>query len=62
MKSTGKSRTIYVHEEDYEYLRQIGGSYAEGLRKAVEAHRAAAPIYERMEKGSPPTPQLEDKI
>lgn len=40
MKSKGKSRTIYVHEEDYEYLRQIGGSYAEGLRKAVEAHKA----------------------
>lgn len=57
MKSTGKSRTIYVHEEDYEYLHQIGGSYAEGLRKAVEAHRDAA----LMEKGNPPTPQLENE-
>lgn len=44
MKSTGKSRTVYVHEEDYSYLKEIGGIYAEGLRKAVEAHR------ERMER------------
>lgn len=57
MKSTGKSRTIYVHEEDYEYLRQIGGSYAEGLRRAVQAHRAA----ERMEKGNLTTQQLENE-
>lgn len=29
-----------THQSDYDYLAQIGNGYADGLRKAVEAHKA----------------------
>jgi len=32
-------RNLYIKQEDYDYLGQIGNSYADGLRKAVEAHK-----------------------
>jgi len=32
-------RNLYIKQEDYDYLAQIGNSYADGLRKAVEAHK-----------------------
>jgi len=32
-------RNLYIKQEDYDYLAQIGNSYADGLRKVVEAHR-----------------------
>lgn len=35
-------RNLYIKQEDYDYLAQIGNGYADGLRKAVEAHRARA--------------------
>ena len=40
-RSTDKNRrNLYIKQEDYDYLAQIGNSYADGLRKAVEAHKA----------------------
>jgi hypothetical protein len=33
-------RNLYIKQEDYDYLAQIGNSYADGLRKAVDAHKA----------------------
>lgn len=38
-QSNTNRRNLYIHPEDYAYLKQIGGTYAEGLRRAVEAHR-----------------------
>ena len=32
-------RNLYIKQEDYDYLGRIGNSYADGLRKAVEAHK-----------------------
>ena len=32
-------RNLYIKQEDYDYLGQIGNSYADGLRKAIEAHK-----------------------
>jgi hypothetical protein len=32
-------RNLYIKQEDYDYLAQIGNGYADGLRKAVEAHK-----------------------
>ena len=40
METKSKGRNIYVSDEDYDYLGRIGNSYADGLRKAVEAHKA----------------------
>lgn len=40
METKSKGRNIYVSDEDYDYLAQIGNGYADGLRKAVEAHKA----------------------
>ena len=36
----GKRRNVYIYDNDYDYLAQIGNGYADGLRKAVEAHKA----------------------
>jgi len=33
-------RNLYIKQEDYDYLGRIGNGYADGLRKAVEAHKA----------------------
>ena len=40
-RATDKNRrNLYIKQEDYDYLAQIGNGYADGLRKAVEAHKA----------------------
>ena len=39
-RATDKNRrNLYIKQEDYDYLAQIGNGYADGLRKAVEAHK-----------------------
>jgi|GEM_PF-6264314 len=48
-RQTDKNRrNLYIKQEDYDYLAQIGNGYADGLRKAVEAHKAVDELCRRI--------------